>query len=377
YRLRKHDGQYCWILDDGCPRYNSSGEFLGYIGHCLDITENKRREAEIARTLSLLRSTMESTADGIMVADGKGKMVRSNIKFREMWGITESIIESKDENAAINFVLDQLKEPEIFLNIVHNLYATPEKISFDEVELKDGRMVERYSQPQWIGDKVVGRVWSFRDITERRKAEDKIKNLLIEKETILKEVHHRIKNNMSTIFNLLDLQAGELKEPSAIRSLEDAGSRVLSMLVLYEKLYKSTGFQEISVVDYIPELVDQIISNFPDNKLVKIDKKIDDFILDATRLQPLGIIINELLTNIMKYAFTGKDDRWIRICATLNDNLVSFVIEDNGNGMPELIDFENSTGFGLMLVRMLTEQLRGTVRIERGNGTRIVLEFEK
>jgi two-component sensor histidine kinase len=187
---------------------------------------------------------------------------------------------------------------------------------------------------------------------------------------------------MNNIYSLLILHAETLHEPTAISALNDAAKRVQSMKVLYDKLYRSSNFQKLSVADYLPALVDEILSNFPNSNKVTVEKKIDDFVLDAKRLQPLGIVINELLTNIMKYAFTGRNDGLIIIevelkpALTGNGKTIFIAIQDNGNGMPEAINFENSTGFGLMLVNMLTQQLNGSIRIERSNGTKIMLEFE-
>ncbi len=140
---------------------------------------------------------------------------------------------------------------------------------------------------------------------------------------------------MSTITGLLSLQAGTLRDPASIEALKDAGSRVQSMMVLYDKLYKYTDFNNIPVMNYLSSLVDEIIANFPNSHSVKVEKKIDDVILDIKKLQPLGLIINELLTNIMKYAFTGRNDGLITISLSLNDDKVSVVIQDNGIGMPE------------------------------------------
>ncbi|MBL0264254.1 MAG: sensor histidine kinase [Leptospiraceae bacterium] len=163
-------------------------------------------------------------------------------------------------------------------------------------------------------------------------------------------------------------------------ALLDAGSRVQSMMVLYDKLYHTTNFQRISIANFIPSLVDEIVINFPNAEVVTIEKNIDDIELDVKRLQTLGIIINELLTNIMKYAFNGKEQGRINISVNLNSttnvNSIFLVVEDNGNSIPESIDFQNSTGFGLMLVGLLTKQLKGNIRIERENGTRVILEFE-
>jgi PAS domain S-box-containing protein len=214
------------------------------------------------------------------------------------------------------------------------------------------------------------------DLTERKGAEEK-KMLLFEKEIILREVHHRIKNNMSSINSLLFLHAKSLKDRSAIMALEEAGGRVQSMMLLYDSLYKSASYNEISVAQYFPSLIDKIIATFPNRASVRVEKRIDDFALDAKRLQPLGIIMNELLTNIMKYAFVERDGGSIRVAASLSGGRVSLEIMDDGNGMPASVDFETSTGFGLTLVRALTAQLDGSIRIERGQGTRIVLEFER
>jgi PAS domain S-box-containing protein len=142
---------------------------------CEDITERKRMEEGIEQMLSLLNATLESTADGILVVDGRGKILKLNRKFAELWRIPESILGKKDDNQALEFVLDQLKDPQGFLSKVRELYAQPATESFDVLEFKDGRIFERYSHPQYIGDAIVGRVWSFRDVTERKLAERDLK----------------------------------------------------------------------------------------------------------------------------------------------------------------------------------------------------------
>ncbi len=214
------------------------------------------------------------------------------------------------------------------------------------------------------------------DISDRKIADEKIQKLLIEKEILIREVHHRIKNNMSTISGILFLQSDSMKDESAIAALNDAQSRVHSMMVLYDKLYRSDSFIEMSITDYLPPLIDEIICSFPEITKIKIEKNIEPFIIDSTLLFPLGIIVNELITNIMKYAFIGRDSGIITISASTKNNNAVIVIEDNGTGLPESVDIKNSTGFGLCLVGILTEQLKGNINIERCNGTRFILEFE-
>jgi len=166
------DGRRVMLETSGVPIFDKNGNFFGYRGIDRDITERKKAEEEIMRNLSLLNSTIESTADGILVVDREGKIVKFNLKFKQMWNITQSILEPRDDNKALSFVLDQLKYPEMFLSKVKKLYDDPTKKSFDVIEFKDGRYFERYSQPQEIEGKILGRVLSFRDVTDRKKVEE-------------------------------------------------------------------------------------------------------------------------------------------------------------------------------------------------------------
>lgn len=211
--------------------------------------------------------------------------------------------------------------------------------------------------------------------TERKKAEDRIKVLLEEKELLLREVHHRVKNNLHVILSLIALQAESVRDAAALAALRDTESRVRSMTVLYEKLYASSSFSAVSTTVYLPALVDEILENFPASASLDVEKRIDDFPLNIDKIQPLGILLNELLTNIMKYAFAGRSEGRIEVSAAASGATVTVVVADDGVGLPESIDFGRSPGFGLTLVRELANQLDGTIRLERGSGTRVILEF--
>ena len=151
------------------------GKSVGKVLSFRDVTVRRRADREIEESLSLLKATLDATTDGILVVDENGKMVNFNRKFTEMWGIPKSVQESRDDNEALAWVLDKLKDPERFIRKVRELYAQPDSKSYDWVEFKDGRIFERYSQPQKIGGKTVGRVWSFRDATDHRLMEMTLK----------------------------------------------------------------------------------------------------------------------------------------------------------------------------------------------------------
>lgn len=214
------------------------------------------------------------------------------------------------------------------------------------------------------------------EINIRKENENEINELLQQKKILLLEVHHRIKNNMNTIMSLLHLQSKTLKDPSAVTALLDARSRVQSMMVLYDTLYRKNSTGEISLKDYLSSLVDKIIVNFPNSAIVRTEKHIGDYILDHKVLSPLGIIINEVITNAMKYAFAGRNDGLLTISASVTESRAEIIIGDNGIGIPEAINFDTSSGFGLKLIGLMARQINGTAKIVRETGTRFVIEFE-
>ncbi len=209
-----------------------------------------------------------------------------------------------------------------------------------------------------------------------RTSEETIKQQLREKETILKEVHHRIKNNISSVKNLLILQSDSTSNVEAKDIIEKAINRVESMYQIYQKLLLTDDYGELSVKNYIEDLVMSIIDIFPEDGKVTVKMEIDDFTLDVNRLFPLGAIVNELITNSMKYAFAGRESGSIDIVLKRMNNCFTLSIEDDGSGIPDDFDANKSPGFGSMLVKMLAQQINGAVTMENRYGTRSVITFE-
>jgi two-component sensor histidine kinase/DNA-binding response OmpR family regulator len=334
--------------------------------------------AEELRLKSMfLEAVMNSSADGILVVDQRGKKVLQNRRTVELWKIPPDVATDLNGDRQVAHVMGATKNPEVFLAEIRHQMKFPMETTTDQLDLVDGTVLDRHSQPVLGADgKNYGRIYHFHDVTGFRQAEERIRGLLAEKEIILREVHHRVKNYMGTLLSLLSLQAARLTEPSAIEALKDAQGRVQNMVLLYEKLYVPEDTGNALISSYISELIEEIIAAYPKFASLSVEKRIGDFALSAKTMQVLGMIANELLTNIMKYAFVGRPSGKITVSAGREGRRVSFVVQDDGIGIPEHVSFDSSSGFGLMLVGLLVKQLDGSIRIDRGGGTKFSLEFD-
>lgn len=346
-----------------------------------NIYRRKESEALLKKSERKLDTMLQTMVDGMVTVDVDGRINYSNPAANEILGTGSETLgklyHSRDlrniDEHGEPYPADQLplaiamREKRAVKNIEHGIKASNGEIKW--LSLNSAPLFDDAGG-------FTGGIASFRDITLHKKDAERINNLLKEKELLLSEVHHRIKNNMNTIKGLLTLQLSAEENLEAAESIRDAESRVQSMIMLYDRLYSTENFRELSVKDYLEPLTEEIIGSFPNSGKVKVETDIENFILNVKELSPLGIILNELLTNVMKYAFTGRDNGVIKVSATVTDNHVTMSVQDDGVGVPEQINFENSTGFGLELVKMLVSQIGGRVRVERGGGTKFVLEFD-
>ncbi|MCE8426224.1 MAG: PAS domain S-box protein [Candidatus Methanoperedens sp.] len=219
----------------------------------------------------------------------------------------------------------------------------------------------------------------IRDITERKLAEEQIKASLKEKEVLLREIHHRVKNNMQIISSLLRLQSGSITEKKYHDMFVESQNRIIAMSLIHEKLYRSADLTNIDSEAYIKDLVNGLFQTYEVNTgKVALKLNVKNVSLGINSAIPCGLIINELVSNSLKYAFPG--DRTGEITISLrsyDDNMIEMLVSDNGLGIPENMDIKNLESWGLRLVMILAEnQLNGEINLYREKGTEFQIRFK-
>ncbi len=371
YRLlRKSDGETRWMRGLGTVTFDPSGVPLSMVGTIQDITERKAMAAHLRETREQLMLFMRHSPIHAFlkeVTEQESRVLFASESFADLIGIRGSQITGK--------TMEELFPLEFASKITRDDWAV---VSSNQVLALDeefnGRHYSTIKFPITQGDTKLLAGYSI-EITERKRAENKIKVLLKEKERLLEEVHHRIKNALYAIKGLLTLQASAESKADGRTTLMEAASRVQSMMMLYDKLQKSSDYLSVSTQPFLSSLATAIVETFTGNVPVTLEQSIEDCLLSAEKCQPLGLILNELLTNVMRHAFVGRASGNVVVTFRVVQSRGALVVQDDGLGLPDLMDFENSTSLGLRLVSILSKQIGGTVRAEREKGTKVIVEF--
>lgn len=244
---------------------------------------------------------------------------------------------------------------------------------------KDGSYVDVliYGVPVTVNDKTVAIFGIYVDISERKQAEEKVKKSLREKEVLLAEIHHRVKNNLAVITGLLELQAFNTSSEEAIEVLKISQMRVNSIALIHEKLYQNENLSEISFEQYVKELTDVILDSMGTMQTdIDVSINVDPVNLTVNQAIPCGLILNEIITNSFKHAYPEKEKGNIEINLHRRGDEVYLSIVDDGIGIPDEIDLENPTSLGIELIRTLSEQLEAEAEFSNENpGTKFALHF--
>jgi len=217
-----------------------------------------------------------------------------------------------------------------------------------------------------------------RDVSRNKMTEEQIKESIEEREILIKEVHHRVKNNLQIISSLINLQTRYLSNQNSIIQLKETKNRVISMALIHEILYQSESVSRINFQKYINSLVKNLVNAYKvDTDRIEIEIRADDIYLDLQKGIPCSLIMNELISNCFKYAFPDKKPGKIIISLKKQDEEYTLIIKDNGIGLPSDIDFETTKTVGLQLVNVLTIQIKGEVSYKNDDGVEFVLKFKE
>jgi two-component system sensor kinase FixL len=364
-----------------------------------EVAERKAAEDKLQHTVSLLTATLDSTTDGILVVDREGRIQSYNDRFKSLWQLPDSVLEPGRDDLAISYVLSQLENPEAFVAKVQQLYGDPRSESSDFLLFKDGRVFERYSRPQSVGDDVVGRVWSFRDVTLRVEA-DRAKALAVEElaeanrtlEKVNKElrdfahiVSHDLKaplRSIKTLTGWISADCGEKLSEDGKQQMHLLVSRVDRMRDLIDGILQYSrlgGVKEERVPVDLNGLVRGVVDMLapPSNIQITVQEG-----LPTLRLEPVkvGQVFQNLLSNAIKYM--DKPEGRIHVACTEEAATWRFSVADNGPGIEEKYfekifqmfqtlsprDTFESTGVGLTIVKKIVETYQGTVWVESQMG---------
>ncbi|HPQ54616.1 MAG TPA: PAS domain S-box protein [Spirochaetota bacterium] len=369
-RFRKNDDTIIWIRFSA--KYNKDKGWIEGVAE--DITDWKGANDALRESEERYRLLFQYSPLGIYVADRDGNILDANERLLAILG-SPSLEATKKINVLTFPVLIESGYSDAFKECVDSNTIAAMEFRYTSLWGKT-TFASNYLVP--VADdsgKVVKVFTLIEDITARKQNEERIKSLLDEKELLLKETHHRIKNNMNVVYSLLQLQANRVDNGVTKGVLDDAAGRVQSMAVLYDKLYRSDIQNELSMKDFLPSLIEEIIAVTPGAVPVTTDIRIEDIVVSAKILSSLGILLNELITNSMKYAFKDLEEGQISVSAVKKDNVVTITYRDNGAGLPEDVTLETSQGFGMQLINLLVRQIKGTVEIIREHGTGFVIRF--
>ncbi|TGL95182.1 PAS domain S-box protein [Leptospira barantonii] len=352
-----------------------------------DINTRRRAELELERLRSKLKTTrdrligvIEGTKDSICAVDINFRVIAFNSSFElNFWKLYGKKIE--EGNLLPELILDPLERSVVIENWSRALRGevyTTERTMRGFVQ--DVAILEiSYSSIRDSSHNLIGATQIIRDITERKRGEEKLKKTLEEKEVMLKEIHHRVKNNLQVVASLLGLQAEHSENEKISQILKECERRIQSMALIHKELYQSENITKIDFYDYLNTLLVSLLHSFGKEK--KIEFRISskpNFVSIETAI-PLGLIVNELVTNSLKYAFPKENSGLIsvRLRSDMNESVLE--VEDNGIGMPEKFDLANSESLGLKLVEILSRQLRGKSSLVPGNedkGTKFQVRFK-
>lgn len=347
--LRK-DGSIFPVYELFTLTRSKSGQIVGFVKITQDLTAQKKAEALLKESEVRLHRIIESNADSMLIVDGEGFIRFVNAATVSLFDRPEK------ELLGSHFGFPTTAGDRVEINIVR-----PAATGLTMAEM-------RITDIEWLGQRMYLAV--LRDITEKRQAEKQIRESLAEKELLLKEIHHRVKNNMQIVSSLLKMQTRYVEDEKLLEIFRESQNRINAMATIHSILYASDNFATINFGKYIRDMAKQLFRSYNTNPGISLELKADDCLLSIDTVIPCGLMINELISNALKHAFPEGRRGEILIEMNQSASGIEMRFVDNGVGFPENLDFRNTKTLGMRLVSMLVKQLGGSIELIRNGGAR-------
>lgn len=402
-------GHEIWLSTSLSPIFDEKCTVKSVLGISRDITNRVLAEQSMRESEEKYRELIEQAADGIFIGDPKGNFIEVNSFACELSGYTKK--ELLKMNMSQFFAKSELKRKPLRYDLLINGDIIVKERTLTR---KDGTRITIEMNTKHMSNGNYQAI--MRNINERKRAEDMLfqyqeeleslvkrrtqqlekaiadlkkenserlhmeellKFQLKEKVILLKEIHHRVKNNMQVIISLLNLQAANINDSKMLELYQESQNRIKSMALIHEKLYQSKDLTHIDFSEYVCSLTNYLAHSFlSEDNTIEIETKSQNISLEYDIVIALGLIINELVSNSIKYAFKGLDRGKVEISLKkVKGNLLHLCVADNGNGIPKQINFRNTKSLGLQLVCSLTEQIGGIISMTNTTGTKFCIKF--
>jgi PAS domain S-box-containing protein len=379
-------GQYLFesqlIAKDGIPlpveihckiiRYNDRPAILSTIR---DITERIRAQTALIESETRYRMIGELIPFGVWACDAKGNFSYLSESFLSVLGIT---LEECRNHGWMHLLPTEDYDRTIadWRQCIHTGSFWDYEYRILDENKKSYIVLSRGAPHTDSTGKITSWVGIHLDITERKRYEERLETSLREKEVIIKEVHHRVKNNMQVISGFLELQSNYIEDPLVVEKLNECQQRVRAMALVHEKLYQSKSLVAINAAEYIKSLIADLMTSYSLSTPVDVSVNVDDVNINIDMAIPCGLIINELVTNSLKYAFNNRPEGKLSLMLHhKEDHTYSLVVQDDGAGLPADFEARSSASLGMQLVSVLVRQLGGEMKSESDPGARFTIVF--
>lgn len=359
-----------------------NGEINEVTGIAHDITEKKNAEKKLKEQTAKINSIFESASNMHIFSFDKAFKIRSfNKNFAKYLILKHGIAVEKNTVVDYRYFSALSDNKKTIGNAIKKAFkGNHSQIELSIIDLKGNKeWFEVIFNPVFFEAGKIDEVSCLAfEITQRKETEDRLRATVKEKEILLKEVHHRVKNNLQVISSILSLQSNYIVDKNVLDILKESQDRIKTMSFVHERLYQNTDFSSIKLGEYILSLAQNLLYSYKrDGIHIKLNTHFDDVYLDLDQAIPCGLIVNELVSNALKHAFKQMKKGNLNVTIKKIKSTITIQIKDDGIGIPKDIDINNTETLGFQLVQALVDQLDGKMNLNSKKGTEYLIKFEQ